>query len=143
MMDIREDYAVEEKEKHLIEVVTHADYAGNRNDRKSTTSFQIFIDENLMESRLRTQKAISLSSGESDLWQWSGNGGWMLRRSFAPPPMDEDGWRRLPHEGQIRQLGSKSNGATSRNWESSQILTQLSCSTKGDGQGVDGGGYPN
>ena len=63
-MDVRDQEEVDEKEKHLIEVVTDADYAGNKNDRRSTTSFQIFIDGNLMESRVRSQKAIALSSGE-------------------------------------------------------------------------------
>ena len=32
-----------------------ADYAGNRDDRKSTTSFQIYIDGDLIESRVRMQ----------------------------------------------------------------------------------------
>ena len=66
VMDVRDQEEVDEKEKHLIEVVTDADYAGNKNDRRSTTSFQIFIDGNLMESRVRSQKAIALSSGESE-----------------------------------------------------------------------------
>ena len=66
VMDVREEDETEEKERHLIEVVTDADYAGNKNDRRSTTSFQIFIDGNLMESRVRSQKAIALSSGESE-----------------------------------------------------------------------------
>ena len=65
-MDVRDEEEVDEKEKHLIEVVTDADYAGNKNDRRSTTSFQIFIDGNLMEPRVRSQKAIALSSGESE-----------------------------------------------------------------------------
>ena len=66
VMDVREGDEVEAKGEHLIEVITDADYAGNRNDRKSTTSFQIFIDGNLMESRVRTQKSVALSSGESE-----------------------------------------------------------------------------
>ena len=66
VMDVREEDETEEKERHLIEVVTDADYAGNKNDRRSTTSFQIFIDGNLMESRVRSQKATVLSSGESE-----------------------------------------------------------------------------
>ena len=56
VMDVREEDETEEKERHLIEVVTDADYAGNKNDRRSTTSFQIFIDGNLMESRVRHRK---------------------------------------------------------------------------------------
>ena len=66
VMDVRDEEEVDERERHLIEVVTDADYAGNKNDRRSTTSFQIFIDGNLMESRVRSQKAIALSSGESE-----------------------------------------------------------------------------
>ena len=33
-----------------------------RNERRSTTSFQVFIEGNLLESRVRAQKATSLSS---------------------------------------------------------------------------------
>ena len=65
-MDMRCSVDVEPLEQHLIEVVTDADYAGNQHDRKSTSSFQIFIDGNLVESKVRSQKAISLSSGESE-----------------------------------------------------------------------------
>lgn len=50
---------------HLVEILTDADYAGNRDDRKSATSFQIYIDGGLSESRVRTQKSKALSSGES------------------------------------------------------------------------------
>ena len=39
---------------------------GTKNDRRSTSSFQIFVDGNLVESRVRAQKAIALSSGESE-----------------------------------------------------------------------------
>ena len=66
VMNVKDADEVESKEHHLLEVVTDADYAGDRNDRRSTTSFQVFIDGNLMESRVRAQKAISLSSGESE-----------------------------------------------------------------------------
>ena len=66
VLDSREDEEINSGPVHLVEVLTDADYAGNRDDRKSTTSFQVFIDGNLIESRVRTQKAISLSSGESE-----------------------------------------------------------------------------
>ena len=64
--DGREGDEAEAKEEHLIEVITDVDYAENRNDRKNAISFQIFIDGNLMESRVRTQKSVALSSGESE-----------------------------------------------------------------------------
>ena len=66
VMNVMGSDEVEDKERRLLEVVTDADYAGDRNDRRSTTSFQVFIDGNLMESRVRAQKAISLSFGESE-----------------------------------------------------------------------------
>ena len=65
-MDARELVEVEDKQMHLLEIVTDAVYAGNKNDRKSTTSFQVFLHGDLMESRVRSQKSISLSSGESE-----------------------------------------------------------------------------
>ena len=51
VMDAREGDEVEAKEEHLIEVITDADYAGNRRDRKSATSFQIFIDGDLIKTQ--------------------------------------------------------------------------------------------
>ena len=66
VLDTREDEEINSSPAHLVEVLTDADYAGNRDDRKSTTSFQVYIDGNLIESRVRTQKAIALSSGESE-----------------------------------------------------------------------------
>ena len=66
MMDFREIEEVEDGERHLVEVITDSDHAGNKNDRKSTTSMQVFIDGNLIESKVRSQKAIALSSGESE-----------------------------------------------------------------------------
>ena len=66
VMDVRPEEEAIEAAEHLIEVVTDADYAGNKNDRRSTSSFQIFVDGNLVESRVRAQKAIALSSGESE-----------------------------------------------------------------------------
>lgn len=55
MLDPREDEEVDPEEFHLLEVVTDSDYAGSREDRKSTSSFQIYIDGNLIESRVRKQ----------------------------------------------------------------------------------------
>ena len=66
VMDFREIEEVEEAAQHLVEVVTDSDHAGNKNDRRSTTSMQIFIDGNLIDSKVRSQKAIALSSGESE-----------------------------------------------------------------------------
>lgn len=66
VMDLREAEEVEDKQKHLLEIVTDADYAGNKDDRKSAKSFQVFLDGNLMESRVRGQKSVSLSSTESE-----------------------------------------------------------------------------
>ena len=66
VMNVNNSEDVEDKDRRLLEVVTDADYAGDRNDRRSTTSFQVFSDGNLMESRVRAQKAISLFSGESE-----------------------------------------------------------------------------
>ena len=38
-----------------------SDHAGNKKDRKSTTSVQLFLDGNLIDSKVRSQKAIALS----------------------------------------------------------------------------------
>ena len=51
---------------HVMEVVCDADHAGNRSTRKSISSVHIYLDGNLMESYVRGQKSIALSSGESE-----------------------------------------------------------------------------
>ena len=51
---------------HVMEVVCDADHAGNRATRKSLSSVHIYLDGNLMESYVRCQKSIALSSGESE-----------------------------------------------------------------------------
>ena len=70
VMDRRRSVDVEPQDQHMVEVVTDADYAGNQHDRKSTSSFQIFIDGNLVESKVRSQKAISCHPEKQSLWQW-------------------------------------------------------------------------
>ena len=61
-MDMRTE---EDQEEHLLVLVTDADHAGNRHDRKSTSSFQIFMAGSLIVR-------ISLSSGESEFVTRSG-----------------------------------------------------------------------
>ena len=54
------------EEKNLLEVICDADYAGNQRSRKSLSSVQLYMDGNLLESYVRSQKSIALSSGESE-----------------------------------------------------------------------------
>ena len=55
------------EEPHVLEVVTtDADHGGCRETRKSLTSYQVYLDGNLIESKVRSQKSIALSSGESE-----------------------------------------------------------------------------
>ena len=63
MIEIEE---VGDAEEHLVEIVTDSDHAGYKNDRTSTSSMQVFLDGNLIDSKVRGQKAIALSSGESE-----------------------------------------------------------------------------
>ena len=70
VMDTREAEEVEEKQMRLLEIVTDADYAGNKNDRKSTTSFQVFLDGNLMESRVEAKRAFHSPQENQSLSLW-------------------------------------------------------------------------
>ena len=54
MTDFREGAEVEEADQHLLEIVTDSDHAGNKNDRKSTTSMQLYLDGNLIDSKVRS-----------------------------------------------------------------------------------------
>ena len=66
LLDRRLPGEVESQEHHLLEIITDADYAGNKVDRKSVSCTHCFMDGNLIESRVRSQKSIALSSGESE-----------------------------------------------------------------------------
>ena len=66
VLDRRSAEDLEDDETHLLEVVTDADYAGCKNTRKSISCHRIFLDGNLLESKVRGQKSIALSSGESE-----------------------------------------------------------------------------
>ena len=64
VMDVR-------NEEETTVLPEHADYAGSKNDRRSTSSFQIFVDGNLVESRVRAQKSIALFEGNQSSSPWS------------------------------------------------------------------------
>ncbi|CAE7362095.1 RE1 [Symbiodinium sp. CCMP2456] len=49
-----------------LESVTDADWAGSKKDRRSRSSVQVYLSGSLLTSYVRTQKNISLSSGESE-----------------------------------------------------------------------------
>ena len=66
VLDMRDADDVQEKAEHLLEVITDADQGGCRETRKSLTSYQLYLDGNLVESKVRSQKSIALSSGESE-----------------------------------------------------------------------------
>ena len=51
---------------HLLEVMCDADYAGQRDTRRSVSSAQLCLNGCLMESYVRCQRSIALSSGESE-----------------------------------------------------------------------------
>ena len=59
-------FEFEDGEKCLLEVVCDAEYAGDQRTRRSVSSVQIYLDGNLMESYVRCQKSIALSSGERE-----------------------------------------------------------------------------
>ncbi|OLP86509.1 Copia protein [Symbiodinium microadriaticum] len=51
---------------YVVESITDADWAGCRRTRRSRTAVQLFLGGSLIGSLVRSQKAISLSSGESE-----------------------------------------------------------------------------
>ena len=51
---------------HFLEVMCDADYAGQRDTRRSVSSVQLYLNGCLMESNVRCQRSIALSSGESE-----------------------------------------------------------------------------
>ena len=65
MLDMREMQEIEVKKVHLMEVVTDSDYAGDQNSREHHELPGV-PRRQPQESRVRSQKSISLSSGESE-----------------------------------------------------------------------------
>ncbi|CAJ1450131.1 unnamed protein product [Effrenium voratum] len=60
ILDMR-DVDEAHKKQHVLEVIV-VDCAGNQKTRRSVSSFQICLDGNLVESKVRGPKAMSLSS---------------------------------------------------------------------------------
>ena len=56
------------KEHHLLEVFSDSDWAGRKDSRRSTSSGTVFLDGQLIYSFSRSQKSVSLSSGEAEYY---------------------------------------------------------------------------
>ena len=56
----------DDSKANLLEVICEADYAGQQATRKSVSSVQLYLNGGLMESYVRCQRCIALSSGESE-----------------------------------------------------------------------------
>ncbi|CAK9073386.1 unnamed protein product [Durusdinium trenchii] len=61
--DMRE--CEDDSKANLLEVICDADYAGQQATRKSVSSVQLYLNGGLMESYVRCQRCIALSSGET------------------------------------------------------------------------------
>ena len=59
---------VKPKEHHLLEVYSDSDWAGQKDSRRSTSSGTVFLDSQLIYAFSRTQRSISLSSGEAEYY---------------------------------------------------------------------------
>ena len=53
----------------IIESITDSDWAGCRKDRRSRSSIQLYVSGTLVGTMVRTQRSISLSSGEAEFGQ--------------------------------------------------------------------------
>ena len=60
------EWNIDQENKSILEVICDADYAGQRDSRKSVSSVQIFLNGCLVESYVRSQRSIALPSGESE-----------------------------------------------------------------------------
>ncbi|CAE7252941.1 unnamed protein product, partial [Symbiodinium necroappetens] len=62
----------------ILESVTDADWGGNKADRRSKTSAQIYLGGSLLSSFVRSQRSVALSSGESEFIATVAGAGEML-----------------------------------------------------------------
>ena len=60
------EWDIDQENKSILEVICDADYVGQRDSRKSVSSVQIFLNGCLVESYVRSQHSIALSSGENE-----------------------------------------------------------------------------
>ena len=103
----------QDRQRFNLEAFTDANWAGCKVSRKSTTSYMIFMNGNLLISSCKLQSSIALSSAESELrtlckLQWRS-------KTFARWQFVEiSDWRRCADDSIQRQLGSKRHNATSR-----------------------------
>ena len=49
-----------------FECFSNADWAGSKSDRRSTTGYCVFVEENLMSWKIKKQNVVSRSSAESE-----------------------------------------------------------------------------
>ena len=57
------------RNEHLnIEAYTDADWAGNPNDRRSTSGYFTLVGGNVVKWRSKKQKVVALSSAEAKFW---------------------------------------------------------------------------
>ena len=62
----------------ILESITDADWGGNKADRRSKTSAQIYLGGSLLSSFVRSQRSVALSSGESEFIATVAGAGEML-----------------------------------------------------------------
>ena len=55
-----------DNKRHVLEVITDADWAGDKQSRRSTSSCHIYLNGSLVHSFVRSQKCVALSSAESE-----------------------------------------------------------------------------
>ena len=55
-----------EQEEHPLEVFSHADWTGDKSNRRSVSGSVIFLNGQFVYSYSRTQRTVALSSGESE-----------------------------------------------------------------------------
>ena len=66
VLDTRNDHPSGHAGHHVVEAIADADFAGDKTTRRSISGGQVYINGNVCLAYSRTQKNISLSSGESE-----------------------------------------------------------------------------
>ena len=110
LLDERDALGFSKQSQHVVEAIADADFASCKESRRSTSAGQVYINSSLVPGFSRTQRSVTLSSGESELVA--------LTQVLSEALLIADAWRFLTPDDQTlieaRSDSSACRGIASR-----------------------------
>ena len=105
VLDNRDEADVRGDDQHVVEAICDADFAACKTTRRSISSGQVFINGALVLAFSRTQRAVTLSSGESEFMA--------LVQTLSEAILVADAWRFLVRD-RATELEARTNSGACR-----------------------------